>query len=77
MPDSCKTCRFWEFGDHQDGNSLGPCQRLPPHLPTPEAIRDWFCRPDGGSESERPGIRGVWPITMDCDWCGEYEKEGE
>jgi hypothetical protein len=34
-----------------------------------------FCRRHAPQPSTFPAGRGIWPITKDLDWCGEFANE--
>lgn len=56
----CQTCVHWHRGDDHHG----ACRRNPPTvLPTNDNVADeiWYV--------------GVWPMTREIDWCGEYDPE--
>lgn len=63
---TCKKCKWWKFNSdavEPDECDIGYCRRnAPPCKATEEQ-----CHPSA-----------VWPVTYDCDWCGEFkEKENE
>lgn len=64
MKETCENCRFWQESEKRKGQ--GWCRRNPPrHIADnpPNALRGL-------------GItnRGIWPATIDSDWCGEFEE---
>lgn len=61
----CSGCAFWIAHDdpEDDGENSGECRRFPPQLPPRQ-------------EQEIDNVRvGIWPETMDKDWCGEWRKK--
>jgi len=57
---SCDNCRFWQWIGRDKENEAceyGMCRRLPPQIPTRQAMSD---------------VYGLWPITREADWCGEF-----
>lgn len=54
---TCWGCRFWEYLTEHMGVVTGECRRRAP-------------TPDAGSSYVRN--HGVWPITRDKSWCGEF-----
>lgn len=71
---TCGTCRFWDVNyDPSVGEKLadgeGWCRRGLPTLPRlPEQ--------KGQTDSDTYNAKcGVWPITVDYDWCGEHRPK--
>lgn len=60
---TCKTCNFYAAPLEGDinGEVASECRRFPPAM----------C---GGDRSEQ---RGVFPITGESDWCGEFRLAGQ
>jgi hypothetical protein len=59
--DTCGKCRYWQPGRAPHGT----CRfRSPVVLPTEGRMR--------GDTAE-----GVWPLTMDIDWCGRFKRKEE
>jgi hypothetical protein len=57
----CYDCEYWNTaGD--DADDRGECRQGPPSLPT------------AGAPSSDGTNRGLWPITLDTDWCGAYSQ---
>ena len=59
----CRTCRFWLDMQHK---GEGQCRR---HAPQPRVSADNVRQPDD--------VNVVWPMMLDCDWCGEWQGEPE
>ncbi len=62
---SCAECRFWDR--LATLGSMGDCRRhAPRHL--------WIEIHPGTQDEECPR-EGVWPLTCEDDWCGEFEAD--
>ncbi len=61
MKGECDTCRFWQ----RDVGGLGECRRWPPVIVTGQ-IGD-------GIDPDENLCVGVWPDTLERDWCGEWQ----
>jgi hypothetical protein len=73
----CDECRFWdgleetEYDRIDEATSpnpeIGRCRRLPPSCARAPSdvengnVSDWMI--------------AVWPVTWDCEWCGEFEAK--
>ncbi len=66
---SCLTCRYWiEWEDEgAEFDGLGSCHRSQPMA----TYQPYFWRP-GASHKYDDAKRGVWPVTRETGWCGEY-----
>jgi hypothetical protein len=73
----CLCCRFWKpLSCRQDGHvhdggytvtedDTGLCRRRAPaqsRIPLP-----------AGTDSGDAAMATLWPVTLDTDWCGEFE----
>lgn len=56
----CDMCRFW----YDQGDGEGVCRRLAPTARTTRREEDDYQR------------FPVWPLTLDNEWCGEWEGKG-
>ena len=59
----CKSCKWWESFEEEDVVETGGCRK---HAPQ-HVLGDFDPNTDCGSLA-------VWPDTMCCDWCGDYEE---
>ena len=62
---SCEKCLFWH--QYKKRVDQGECRRFAPqHLdaPPPDAL--------GGLVIKN---RGIWPVTINSDWCGEFKAK--
>lgn len=78
---TCETCRFWNQGTDEDDPNYGDCRRHPPtintRLATLYSLQELdFFKNEPETEFDTPhwlAIRGVFPLTLSDDWCGEYQ----
>lgn len=75
----CETCRFWVAGPGLEGE----CHRNPPEVNHALALlmAENAMRLGRGIEDAREETQtsrfGVWPSTLNADWCGEWRKQTE
>jgi hypothetical protein len=64
----CCNCRFWRERETKPG--IGNCHRNPPVI----CVEAWLVqnKNDSLDLTIRDVIDGLWPITVDSDWCGEW-----
>lgn len=70
--EKCESCRFWQMTtpkDPEEENSVavGICRRYAPQ-PTPRLSR--HIRVGKEEYADCP----LWPLTLDAEWCGEWEQ---
>lgn len=83
MPDErverCADCRFWDISEQPISKpgmvDLGACRRMPPVVVT-DMLPIISQRDKYPEEAAEYAEKGIWPLTCDCDWCGEFQPNG-
>ncbi len=69
-PSVCKHCRFWVPAYKR--MTIGQCRRFPPSVPD-----EFDIDLEEKLVKESDYATGVWPRTIDDDWCGEFQPREE
>jgi hypothetical protein len=82
MEDRCENCRFWRDNELGEPNpqpgrvDLGECRRGHPVIvlgQTPISLQE----KEFPQEARENATQAVWPVTRECDWCGEFQPKND
>ena len=66
----CRDCAFWEpDGRDQFSGAVGVCRASTPVMNLQVLAKEMA---NGVLHDKREGDFGLWPMTVDEDWCGSW-----